>query len=62
MTWTQPLCQACWDKERPHDRAPVHPRPARRITEVCCMCGEETRSGIYARYNPAAVPYPTTED
>lgn len=59
MTWTQPLCQACWDKERPHDQ-PVRITPPE--TEVCCMCGQETRDGIYARYNPAAVPYPATED
>lgn len=59
MTWTQPLCRACWDKERPHDQPNPHlnPRPER-----CCMCHEWTSDGIYAIYNPSGVPYPTEED
>lgn len=58
MTWTQPLCRACWDKERPHDQ-PV--RIANPQLEICCMCGQRNHDGIYVRYNPTAVPYPTEE-
>jgi hypothetical protein len=58
MTWHQPLCQACWYRDRPHDEPNPRPLTDRRV-ETCCKCGEETVSGIYATYNPHAVPYPT---
>lgn len=58
MTWTQPLCRACWNRDRPHDQPHVLTEPK---TEICCMCGHETRDGIYVRYNPNAVPYPTED-
>jgi hypothetical protein len=58
MTWTQPLCDPCWNKERPHDQP--HRRLDRQV-ETCCLCGNETISGIYATYNPAAVDYPKTD-
>lgn len=61
MTWTQPLCRRCWDREHPHD-LPLQRDMADRVAETCCMCGRETRAGIYAIYRPAAVPYPTRED
>jgi hypothetical protein len=59
MTWTQPLCRPCWDTEH-HDRPNRRPLDQRE-RERCCMCGELTMSGIYAKYNPAAVDYPKTD-
>jgi hypothetical protein len=62
MTWTQPLCSTCWnaDPARSHDRPNRRPYDQRQW-ETCCICGEETCSGIYATYNPAAVDYPKTD-
>lgn len=61
MTWTQPLCRACWDKERPHDRP--YPMAERfRVQETCCLCGQSTDAGIYVRRDPKAVPFPTLDD
>jgi hypothetical protein len=60
MTWTQPLCRACWDRERPHDQP--HQRTAANNANIrCCMCNQPTTDGIWAKYNPDAVPYPYKE-
>lgn len=60
MTWTQPICDTCWHLEPTR----AHEQP-HRVTppqvERCCLCGRDTLSGIYVRYNPAAVPYPTED-
>ncbi len=52
LSWTHPICDACWNKRNPRFRH----RPARLRDielEVCCFCGEKTRSGIYIREDPA---------
>lgn len=58
MSWTQPLCEACWD-----DRRPGH-IPARSMgaVETCCLCGAATTSGIYIRMDPQTVPFPRNEE
>lgn len=40
---THPQCDECWWARRPGVE------PARVLPEVCCFCGERTRSGIYVR-------------
>lgn len=59
MSFTQPLCDDCWDEE---NASRPSPRMGMGETEQCCMCGEETRSGIYTRVDPKTVPYPRRED
>ena len=61
MTWTQPICRACWYHRNP-GRNPVQMTPEWRETEVCCWCGKDTTDGIYVREDPAVVPYPAKED
>lgn len=49
MTWVNgPVCDECWEKENP-DLEPARMRESYRQVEVCCRCGDETRSGIYVR-------------
>jgi hypothetical protein len=55
-SWTQPVCDDCWDAEHPAKRSPRHRMGDR---EVCCRCGEATVSGIYIRVDPATVEHPT---
>ena len=57
MTWTQAACAECYNRERP-GKVPTRMKPEYRETERCCWCGEDTRSGIYVRVDPATVPYP----
>lgn len=55
MSWTQPLCRACWDLAYPGRR------PTRVIDsdlETCCVCGQPTSAGIYVRVDPATVAFP----
>lgn len=60
MTHTQPLCDFCW-ATRTTDRGQHRLTGPARQTEQCCLCGKWTRSGIYVRIDPTAVPYPTSE-
>ena len=55
-SFTQPVCDDCWDREYP-DRP--SPRVGQGERETCCKCGNRTFSGIYIRINPTTVPYPT---
>ena len=57
MSWTQPVCVTCWFKRESFE--PV--RSQFPESEKCCMCGEETFSGIYIRINPATVRFPREE-
>lgn len=50
MSWTQPLCDACWAKENP-GRAPVRCTGDPAFRETCCECGQPT-DGIYVRRDP----------
>jgi len=59
MSWTQPQCDKCWTRENPVREAVRLTRP---VLEQCCTCGFATRSGIYIRRDPAAVPYPTMDE
>lgn len=55
MTWTQPLCDDCWNRAHPG----VPPVRLRQPDEErCCTCGARTKSGIYARINPKEVDHP----
>jgi hypothetical protein len=44
MSWTQAVCDDCWDERNP-DR--LSPRRGSGYHETCCWCGGNTRSGIY---------------
>jgi hypothetical protein len=55
VTWTQAVCDRCWDLWSP-GRSPV--RLVKPQKERCSACGEETHSGIYVRADPKTVPYP----
>lgn len=62
MTWTQPLCDACWETARP-GHAPTRvfdDTMTAPISETCCRCGQPTE-GIYVRIDPSTVPYPREE-
>jgi hypothetical protein len=59
MSFTQPICDNCWDKENPDRRSPRHMEGE---IEQCCLCGESTRSGIYIRRDPKTVPYPNSTE
>jgi len=48
--WTHSICDNCWaimHSERPPVRTMVPEQ------EKCCVCGQNHRSGIYMRGNPA---------
>lgn len=60
MTWTQPVCRACWNV-REKGRIPVRVNNSGN-DEFCCLCGRTTSEGIYMRLNPATVPFPKVED
>jgi len=55
-SWTQPVCDDCWDIDHP---ATPSPRRGQGELEHCCKCAEPTRSGIYIRVDPASVKWPT---
>lgn len=56
MSWTQPLCVTCWNRDNP-DRQTSGTGDMGDL-ERFCECGSETRSGIYIRIDPATVPFP----
>lgn len=56
MPWTQPICQDCYAIAEPR-REPV--RLKEPSPEICCICGTETREGIYYRVDPTTVRFPT---
>jgi len=58
MSWTQPLCLACWESSRP-GQIPCRVRDDGE--ERCCTCGRPTTEGIYVRLDPRTVPYPLVE-
>jgi hypothetical protein len=59
MSWTQPICGGCWDKENPERPVPATMMPDMRHQEMCCMCGQTTGEGIYVRKDPKTVNYPS---
>lgn len=61
MSWTQAICEACWNERNP-DRPATAIKPEFADEERCCWCGKATRSGIYVRADPAKVPYPREEE
>lgn len=59
MGWTAPICDECWDEQRPGER-PIRmkdPAPAR-----CAFCGEYSTSGIFTRADPDKVAFPPDRD
>lgn len=59
MSWTQAICNDCWDKREP-DRP--SPRSNQGGGEFCAYCGDATVSGIYVRDDPANVKFPQPKD
>lgn len=57
-SWTQPICDDCWDEQRP-DRP--SPRTETGEPEICSWCGLATMSGIYLRENPDNVRFPAVK-
>jgi len=55
-SFTQPVCDECWDLRYP-DRP--SPRLGQGPQERCCDCTTLTSSGIYIRVDPSTVPHPT---
>jgi hypothetical protein len=55
-SWTQPICDDCWDAEHP-DR--LSPRGDVGEREICVRCGFGTNSGIYIRTDPEKAGYPS---
>jgi hypothetical protein len=59
MSWTQPVCIACWNRDNP-DRQTAG-RGDIGTLERCCKCGNNTQSGLYVRIDPRTVPFPREE-
>ncbi|MBF6138086.1 hypothetical protein IU501_34525 [Nocardia otitidiscaviarum] len=57
-SWTQAVCEDCWDAR--HNHRPAN-RAAIGVHEICCYCGTSTHSGIYVRIDPATVAFPQQE-
>lgn len=55
-SWTQPICEGCYDDRYPGRRPSVLIEPE---LETCVDCGLVTRSGIYLRIDPAEARHPT---
>jgi hypothetical protein len=53
--WTHPICAACYEGLHP-GRTPSRIVEALREAEVCCVCAEPTRDGIYFREDPNMLP------
>lgn len=60
MSWTQPVCIPCWNRDHPDRQTGGHGDI--NDPEHCCLCGGETRAGLYVRLDPATVPFPSTEE
>lgn len=58
-SWTQPLCDHCYERREPNHPAHRIADPLLRDVEHCCDCGDETASGIYYRIDPATALHPT---
>ena len=56
-SWTQPICDNCWNLNFP-DREPVRMEAPMVEIETCCACAARTRSGIYVRRDPRTVQFP----
>lgn len=52
--WTHAMCWFCWEKLNGKRQPHVLSRPE---WEDCCWCGLATRSGIYARADPATLEH-----
>lgn len=60
MSWTQPVCMACF-KFRSPGREPVCVKAPYANKERCCNCGVETDEGIYIRIDPTTIRWPRKE-
>lgn len=52
------MCEPCW---RARSDQPQPYRLKNRELEVCCFCGQTTRSGIYWRAAPTDPPHCTQD-
>lgn len=48
--WTHPVCESCWKIISPAQE-PVQMKDPK--TTSCCLCGDETISGIFTRIDPS---------
>lgn len=55
-SWTQPMCDTCWN-ERSNGQTAL--RSPVRNTERCACCNQQTQGGIYVRLDPSTVPHPS---
>lgn len=56
--WSHPICDDCWEFRSTA-------QPARLIDpdlEMCCFCGNYTKSGIYIREDPEVPIYHHTHE
>jgi hypothetical protein len=58
-SWTQPICEGCWQIREPGHKVPVRLVKSEREREQCVICGHDTLSGIYIRIDPSTAPHPT---
>lgn len=59
LSWTQPICDDCWDEAYPNREPVVVVEPEE---ETCALCGWLTSSGIYIRRDPKTVEFPRWEE
>jgi hypothetical protein len=55
MTWTQPLCDVCYNARHP-EREPY--KLIEQDEERCCLCGTVTTMIVWYRIDPRTVPFP----
>lgn len=58
-SWTQPVCVDCYTVRH------AHHEPLRCVSpemEHCCMCGQDTKDGIYILQDPETVKFPTKHE
>ncbi len=54
MSWVHAICIPCWNKKNPNRQVTLG---ADVDAEICCICGETTKAGIYIHANPNSVKY-----
>lgn len=58
LSWTQPICDDCFDELFPKNANPTRIKPEFQELEKCCWCGKlGIKNGLYVRINPQFAPY-----
>jgi hypothetical protein len=60
FSWNQAICERCWFEQN-GARMPTRLAAGAHEPERCCYCGRITIAGIFARDDPATVPFPRLE-